>query len=59
MSTYYRPNFTSDQVAKLSALIKLELERLEVSSPDFESLYRCFLKLKDCKPISTSRKESN
>jgi hypothetical protein len=57
MAIYYRPNFSEEQVSKLSLLLECELERLGISHPDFESLYRALLKLKDSRPFSTDRKE--
>lgn len=57
MATYYRPNLTADQRARLLELVEDQLHCLNWDDPKFDSHYRLILKLKDCREISTDKRK--
>ena len=58
MTIYYRPNLTSEQRDELEALVKTAIdESCGVDDPRFDLLYRLLLKLRDCKRITTDKKQ--
>jgi hypothetical protein len=51
-TTYYRPNLTADEQARLLELLNRELDGLSYQDPEFEPQFALLLKLKKCRQIS-------
>nr|BAR33482.1 hypothetical protein [uncultured Mediterranean phage uvMED] len=55
MAQYKRPNLDPEQAEIICLALEQHIKGLEISSPAFEVAYKAFLKVRDCKLISTDK----